>query len=113
MSPVSEEGFMKIASNLVCNGSRELTEREFKAFFGKNAATVALIWATFVQPAKSKPVHLLWALMYMKLYNSWDVMSIMAGASKPTFMKWVWAWVQSMANECANLVQWEKRNRNV
>ena len=56
MSPVSEEGFMKIASNLVSKG-RELMEREFKAFFGKNAAMVALIWATFARPAKSKPVH--------------------------------------------------------
>ena len=38
---------------------------------------------------KPKPKHLLWLLMYLKLYLPYDVMSMMLGTSKTTFQCYV------------------------
>ena len=40
-------------------------------------------------------------------------MSVMLGVSKPTFKKWVWLWIDSIAVYSKKVILWEKRNRNV
>ena len=109
---MSEEGFRQLGSSLV-SVDNVLDDRKYKSFYGKSPAMVALIWQEYIRPAKTKPQHLLWALSYMKLYNSWHVMAIIFKTSKPTYMKWVWIWIKAMADQSHRLIRWEKRNRNV
>jgi hypothetical protein len=84
----------------------KLNDRTFIAFYGRNSAEVAEIWDSCnerVQP-KAQPKHLMWTLMYMKLYNSMDVMCILLDTSKPTFEKWVWSWIGAIATKHADVV---------
>ena len=114
---ITAEGFTRFASALVFRTNdkkdRLLNDREFKAFFGRAPAMIADAWNSFDAPAKAQPKHLLWMLMYLKLYNSLDVMAIMCQTTKPTYIKWVDIWIECIANDCDKYIRWDKRFRNV
>jgi hypothetical protein len=44
------------------------------------------------------PVHLLWALMFLKQYNTEEVTASMAGCDKKTFRLWCWLVVRVLAD---------------
>jgi hypothetical protein len=50
--------------------------------------------------------------MYMKLYLALEVMTILLDTSKPTFMKYVWQWMEAIALKYSEVICWEKRFRN-
>lgn len=79
----------------------------FKAMFGTGPDNCARIWA-MIDPFASMPagvqvVHLLWALMFLKLYDSESVLSSLAGGSgeavdEQTFRKWCWLFVGEISH---------------
>lgn len=40
-------------------------------------------------PKKARPEHLLWTLLFMKLYSAENVLAPMCGCDEKTFRKWV------------------------
>lgn len=75
-----------------------LDERTFIAFYGTTPEIIAESWSSVSERVMgSKPKHILWACMFLKLYLPEDVMCILAGTSKPTFRKWVWPVIESLA----------------
>ena len=102
--------------------SRMMIIRRYRAFFGTSPENVATAWqhlAPFIEPEHQQtahPKHVLWALMFLKLYNSTDVLASFAGVSEKTFQKWQWraiGWLAdlefylvSLMSECqANFVE--------
>ena len=60
--------------------------------------------------AGAKPVHLLWALMFMKLYCSESVLAALAGGvHEQTFRKWSWYFVEEIANLQYKVILWSNR----
>ena len=56
--------------------------------------------------------HLLWALMFLKLYCSEAVLSSLAGGvHEQTFRKWSWYFVHEIANLQYKVILWENRFR--
>jgi hypothetical protein len=44
------------------------------------------------------PVHLLWALMFLKQYNKEEVNASMAGCDEKTFRLWSWLVIRVIAD---------------
>lgn len=76
--------------------------RHFRAHFGVSPSTCALVWKAvsqnrYILPPKATPQHLLWALLYLKLYDADEVLSDIVGVDVKTFRKWSWAMVEAIA----------------
>ena len=69
------------------------TERVVKAHFGLSVVAIAVVWALVVGVATTlgiKPIHLLWALYFLKVYPTEDLAANLFGTSRETYRKWVW-----------------------
>jgi len=76
--------------------------RHFRAHFGVSPSTCALLWKAivgnrYILPPKATPQHLLWALLYLKLYDTDEVLADLVGVDVKTFCKWSWDMVQAIA----------------
>ena len=81
-------------------GSITVGYRKFRAFFGTSPMVCVAVWDILLmrRPKKSKPEHLLWALMFLKQYNIESFNSAMVGVSEKTFRKWSHTFIQLIAN---------------
>lgn len=86
--------------------------RNFVAFFHARPREVAITWNLLcleghlddLGPNSVNPEHLLWALMFMKVYSNETVLSSVAGCSEKTFRKWVWFYMEAIAKLDAKVV---------
>lgn len=71
--------------------THRLPDRRFRALFGLDSKTTADCWNKIARgvPQGGSYRHLLWTLMFMKLYATEEVNSIIAQADRATFRKWV------------------------
>ena len=64
----------------------------FRAKFGVSPLVCSVAWER-MRPyhlgPKHQPKHMLWALTFLKLYDSEAALAAQAATSEPTFMKWV------------------------
>jgi hypothetical protein len=113
---VTAENFDVLAAQVASRSEdvhvKPLDDRVIKAFYGTNAAVMSDLWERCRRPCKTEPKHLLWALMYMKLYCPEDVMAILCSTSKNTLSKWVWLWIEAIADLSVEVILWENRLRN-
>ena len=78
------------------SGSEEMKERSFKSLFEERVYVVSTLWS-LLDPFNNKtmnnvePKHILWTLMFLKLYGKEiNVCSLSGGCDEKTFRKWVW-----------------------
>jgi len=73
--------------------------RRFKSFFGVSPQICALTWnlIKYELPDDYKEVHLLWALLFLKCYNTESVNRAIVGCDEKTFRKRVWMVVDKLA----------------
>ena len=84
------------------SGHRIMSDRKFKSHFGASPQICADIWQ-MINPREeissyAKPVHLLWALMLIKVYATEEVLSGIAGVTEKTFRKWAWKFIEATSN---------------
>ena len=90
----------KVASSL------RTRQRRFSAWFHSTPREVAITWNLLclegyldeLGPNSVNPDHLLWALMFMKVYTNETVFCSIAGCCEKTFRKWVWFYMEAIAN---------------
>ena len=62
--------------------------RLFKAHFGVSPVVVSSVWNRMDEesllPSNALPKHLLWTLLFLKLYSSSDVLASMCGVTAKT-----------------------------
>jgi hypothetical protein len=58
----------------------------------------------------AKPVHLLWGLMLLKLYDNESVNCSTAGVDETTFRKWSWVFVEAISDLEHQLVSSNRNN---
>jgi hypothetical protein len=72
----------------------EVCEQAFRSLFGIGPAVCGHLWDHFSYwkwlPPKMRPKHLLWALLFLKVYSTEAVLSSIAKTSRKTLRKWVW-----------------------
>ena len=75
-------------------------KRRFRAMFGVSTLVCSVIWNLFLHkiPDGASPVHLLWALMFIKVYASEATHRAISKADEKTFRKWSSRFVEIIAN---------------
>ena len=69
--------------------SHAIANRRFISHFGTTPTVASLCWQLIPNhPRGSHPKHLLWALLFLKLYRSENVHASMVGCDEKTFRKW-------------------------
>lgn len=105
MPVYSPEGFWILA--LQEFGIKE--DRASRSFFGTSTDVCSLIWDWCSghrrRPARGmKPIHVLWALRFLKSYDTEDIMSTWAKTTRKTWRKWVWIMLRLIRKMKKNLV---------
>jgi hypothetical protein len=83
-------------------------DRRFREMFGCSAAVVAITWNyiervigwTGLKGYRSRKIdHLLWALMFLKVYGKEATLSsLFGGVDEKTYRKWVWLYVEAVSS---------------
>jgi hypothetical protein len=106
---MSGDDFEKLGLSMIlswnANARCEKTRlRRFKAFFGTGPAQVAMLWNKLNQNfmlshiTKPQPKHLLWALLFLKDYETEEKLAaLVGGVDAKTFHKWTWTYVKAVA----------------
>jgi len=107
------EVFERVGHGII-NASRQYptrNARRFRAMFGVPSTICPLLWHQMhlrgTLPKKGQPKHLLWALMFLKLYEVELAMAARCGVDEKTYRKWVWAFLPALSS--MNVICWEKR----
>ena len=77
-------------------------DADFRAFFGCRVEVFLTLWSMLVTtdllPDGGQLEHLLWTLMFMKLYSGQKAPCSLAGGVDPeTFRKWTWLFIDAIA----------------
>ena len=94
----------------------------FRATFGASPEISSEIWnmiddeEDYELPRLAKPKHLLWGLMFLKMYCSEAVHCIIAGGDdgpvhEQTFRKWSWCFVELISILQDRVIVWDNRLR--
>ena len=89
--------------NCHCEGSALTHDRRFRSNFGTSPEGCAAIWNlldpyTTITTKGLSPKHLLWALMFLKVYAKESIHCSMAGGvDEKTFRKWVWLFIYEIS----------------
>jgi len=83
-------------------GSQSETEyRRFRSHFGASPSVCSKLWgkltACGLVPKSTRPIHLLWALLFLHLCDSEEVSAGLVGADEGTYRDWVWLVVGAIA----------------
>ena len=101
--PISAKRFAQFGSDMA-NSSPCLSTlsecKRFRALFGVAPNICALLWdlLSHRRPISSRPVHLLWPLLFIKVYGSENTHRAIAGVDAKTFRKWSWCFVHLLAD---------------
>ena len=87
--------------------SKVVTLRRFKSHFGVAPDVVACTWELLIESkfvrqrlpglAPPNPVHLLWALMFLKRYDTMDVLAAALDIDEDTLRKWAFFYLEAGA----------------
>ena len=86
--------------------------RRFRACFGAPSEVVANLWNRIQSHRQietgGKPKHLLWALVFLKVYSTSEILcSIVGWPSVKTFTKWSWYFVERIAELKDDIIKLE------
>lgn len=100
---IDSKVFLNIGCSYVkhnINGSRITGYRRFRAFFGVDPIVCSIVWEQLKndRPPRSKPKHLMWALMFLKIYTTENVFRGIVGVDEKTWRKWIWIFIDLMAS---------------
>jgi len=82
--------------------------RRFRAFFGVSPSTCTFLWAkidTFNLAPRARPVHLLWALLFLTVYDTEAVIAGFLGIDEQTYREWSFELVKVIAKLKPHLVR--------
>lgn len=77
--------------------SSSIFKRRFSKFFGTDVSVCSKRWAMMPREKDGQPCHLLWALPFLKLYESEHVHAKLCDCDKSTFRKWSTIYVEHIA----------------
>jgi hypothetical protein len=81
--------------------SLKADERRFRAMFGTSPFNCSRLWLKLDLthlPNGARPKHLLWALMFLMLYNTEHILRTLAGGvDEKTYRKWTWLFIDCIS----------------
>lgn len=113
---MNDDFFLNLGNEIMGRQNRvaaKTMNTRFRASFGTSPTVCANLWSKLIShelmPEKGKPIHLLWALMFLKLYCSEPVLAAIAGVHEQTFRKWAWSFVDAISDLQYFVIMWENR----
>ena len=110
---VTEAEFSEIGRQIIFSSSaepgnggpplvlNESDKKKFSAYFGATPLVCSYIWRGLYYrnyiPKGGYAIHLLWALMFLKLYGHECTMAPIAGVTEKTFRKYCWSFVKQIS----------------
>ena len=91
---VTPSGFLVLAKTMVnCRSNRS-----YRAKFGCSPLVCTDLWERLKnkRPRGAQAKHLLWALLFLKTYNTEDNLSELIGTTSKTFRKWTWLMLKAI-----------------
>ena len=108
MREVPIRNFNALANNIIRanqpNTKTGVSSCAFRSFFGTSPKTCASLWKISNFPSKTRPKHLMWALMFLKSYDTEIKLSSLAGVSPKTFRKWIWVIIDEIGKTMHKVV---------
>ena len=75
---ITPEAFQALGAKIASNGTRtQIDDASYVAFYGTSPEIVSECWNQMSKPDGARAMHLLWTLMFLKLYVPEDAMCIM------------------------------------
>lgn len=100
----------KFAAELIIGECGEAEfRRKYITHFGIDPVVTSKVW-DLIKPVishKTKPSHLLWALLLLKTYNSEEILSSLVGRTPKTFRKHAWYIIESISKQAKEVVSRE------
>jgi hypothetical protein len=80
--------------------------RDFNSLFGVSANVCSVVCNLCDFPSGTKPVHLLWAFLFMKVHGTEPVLIAIAnsGPNRKTFRKCAWNVIEEVASKAPSVV---------
>lgn len=73
--------------------------RVFKSFYGIAPEVCSKLWRLLAdKPSNSEPKYLLWALFFLKRYNTEHVNAALVKCDEKTFRKWIWIFIKLLSS---------------
>jgi hypothetical protein len=92
-------------SNRLFSGRRiGASNEEFRGHFGVPPVVCSDVWRMGSFQAGTRPVNILWALLFMFTYMTETILCSMIGVDPKTFRKWVWPVIHSIAAVAPRIV---------
>ena len=83
------------------NPIKKIELAQFQTHFGVTPYVCRWIWILLIRnnlkPKGGTAKHLLWTLMFLKLYSTEKVLATIADCSPKTYMKWTWKFVRAIS----------------
>ena len=105
MGPPDLEYILKAGREIMCQSLSSATMTEdcqFHEVFGCRPLVALALWSLMFAESmvrNASIVHMLWALVFLKVYSKETTMSSMAGGiDEKTYQKWVWQLVSLIAD---------------
>lgn len=88
-------------------------DQRFRSFFGAPPFIVVDVWNRIeetIDAPGAHPRHLLWALVFLKVYQTEDVHCCIVGwPCKETYRKWSWYFIEKMSQLAPSVIDLERR----
>ena len=93
--------------------SRKTNLRRFKAWYGIDWNVMSGVWSLLhssgwiekkIKKRKLKPIHLLWALSFLKAYLKEEEHAADVGKEPKTFRKWAWLYCEGIGSLVSRIV---------
>lgn len=74
-------------------------DRRFRSMFGTTMSVTATVYNLIKEhlPTGARPIHLLWALHFLKNYSTETVNSVLWKCDEKTYRKWSWVIIRKIA----------------
>jgi hypothetical protein len=81
-------------------------DRDFTSLFGISPKVCSVVWNLCNFPSRTKPTHLLWAFLFLKVYGTEPILIAIVGdrPNRKTFRKWVWIVLNEVAAKALSVV---------
>lgn len=113
LSTARMEAVAREALRIPSTWQSKRVEQEFRGFFGAPVEVITDLWNRIdplIDDEAAKPKHLLWALVFIKVYASEAVHCCIVGwPDKKTFRKWSWYFLEKIFYLKDDIIVLDKR----
>eukprot|EP00977_Amphora_coffeiformis_P008565 scaffold1938_cov260-Amphora_coffeaeformis.AAC.1 len=105
----SPRAFTLLAAEIL--GVDSFNDRMFRSHFGCSPDICSILWQQITRGCNGMPYHLLWALNFLKSYDTEDVMACRFHVTRNTLRKWIWIYVRKICRLKRKVIRWQNRKK--